>query len=75
MVMETKVADLTVQELKEIVREVIIQTLSEMMADPDAGLELREEFIQEMRRSLAEVEAGGKTIPVEEVATKLGLSW
>jgi hypothetical protein len=65
---DSKVADLTVQEFKELVREVVIQTLLEMLGDPDEGLELREDFAAELQRSLTTVEARGKTIPVQEVA-------
>ncbi len=69
------VADLTVEEFRELVREVVLQTLAELLRDPDQGLELREEFVAELQRSLEEVEAGEETIPAEEIATKLGLSW
>ena len=72
---DSKVADLTVQEFKELVREIVIQTLLEMLGDPDEGLELRDDFAAELQRSLAAVEAGDKTIPVQEVATRLGLTW
>ena len=69
------VADLTVEEFRELVREVVLQTLAELLRDPDQGLELREEFVAELQRSLEEVKAGEETIPAEEIATKLGLSW
>lgn len=72
---DLKVADLTVQEFKELVREVVIQTFLEMLGDPDEGLELRDDFVRELQRSLATVESGGKTTPVQEVAARLGLSW
>jgi len=72
---DSKIADLTVREFKELVREVVIQTIREILSDPDRGLELRDDFAEELKRSLATVEAGGKTIPVEEVAAKLGLTW
>ena len=72
---DMKVADLTVQEFKELVREVVIQTLLEMFGDPDEGPELREDFAAELQRSLTTVEAGGETIPVQDVATRLGLTW
>ena len=39
----TKVADLTIDEFRELVQEVVIQTLSEMMSDPNEGLELRDD--------------------------------
>ena len=69
------VADLTIDEFKKLIREVVIQTLSEMFSDPDEGLELRDDFQVELQRSFAAVQAGGKTIPVQEVAAKLGLTW
>ena len=72
---DSKIADLTVREFKELVREVVIQTIREILGDPDRGLELRDDFAEELKRSLATVEAGGKTIPVKEVAAKLGLTW
>jgi len=72
---DTKVADLTIQELKDLVREVVIQTLFEMFGDPDEGLELRDDFAAELQRSLKTVEADGKTIPVQEAAARLGLTW
>jgi len=71
----SKVADLTISEFRELVREVVIQTLSEMLGDPDEGLQLRDDFTEELRRSLAAVEAGGKTVPVQEIAERLGLTW
>lgn len=71
----TKVADLTINEFRELVQEVVIQTLSEMMSDPDEGLELRDDFVEELKQSLANVEAGGKTVPAQNVAERLGLIW
>ena len=71
----SKVADLTIDEFMELIREVLIQTLSEMLSDPDEGLELRDDFGEKLRRSLATVEAGGKTVPLQEIAERLGLTW
>ncbi len=70
-----KVTDLTVNELKKLIREEVKQTITEMFTDPDDGVELRDEFRSELQRSLAEVEAGGKTLSAQEVAAKLGLDW
>ena len=70
-----KVTDLTVNELKKLIREEVKQTITEMFTDPDDGVELRDEFRSELQRSLAEVEAGGKTRSAQEVATKLRLDW
>ena len=64
----------TVDDLRKLIRETVIQTLSEMLGDPDEGLELRDEFNLELQRALATDEAG-KTISAQEVAARLGLTW
>ncbi|MBM3334692.1 hypothetical protein FJY63_08530 [Candidatus Sumerlaeota bacterium] len=69
------VADLTVDELKTLIREVVVQTLSEISGDPDEGLELSDEFQLKLQQSLAAAKTGGKTTPANEVAAKLGLTW
>ena len=69
------VGDLTIDEFRDLIRAVVIQTLSEMLGDPDEGLELRDDFTEEFQDSLAAMEAGGKTISAQKVAEKLGLTW
>ena len=71
----SKVADLTIDEFRNLVRAVVIQTLSEMLDDPDEGLELRDDFAEELQNSLAAVETGDKTVSAQKVAEKLGLTW
>ncbi len=72
---QPKVADLTVDEFRALVRESVTQTLLEVLGDPDRGLELRDDFAKELERSLTTVESGGKTVPADEVAARLGLTW
>jgi hypothetical protein len=71
---QTKVADLTVDDFRKLIRETVIQTLFEMVGDPDEGLELRDEFKLELQRALATDEAS-ETIPAQDVAARLGLTW
>jgi hypothetical protein len=71
----SNVADLTVDELKSLIREVVTQTILEIFGDPDEGLELREEIKDRLRHSLAATQTGTKLIPAREVAAKLGLEW
>ena len=71
----SKVADLTIDEFRDLVRAVVIQTLSEMVDDPDEGLELRDDFAEQLQGSLAAVETGGETTSAQKVAEKLGLTW
>jgi hypothetical protein len=71
----SSVADLTVEEFKGLIHEVVTQTIVELFGDPDEGLELREDIKANLQRSIAAVQAGGETIPAEVVAAKLGLDW
>lgn len=68
------VAELTVDEFKELVHEVVIQSLTELLGDPDEGMVLREDLAEELRQSLKEVEAGGDTIALSDVLKNLGSS-
>jgi len=65
-----KIADLTPEELRDILREVIEEKLKEFLFDPDYGLELREEIEQRLTASLASKER----ISLEEVKQRLGRS-
>ncbi len=49
--------------------------LSEILGDPDEGLELREEIKDRLRRSLEAKRRGAKGIPAQEVAAQLDLEW
>jgi hypothetical protein len=71
----TRVSDLSVDELRALIQEVITQTLIELFRDPDEGLELRKDFMDALQQSLRTVEAGDVTLSAESVTTKLGLSW
>ena len=67
-----KVSDLSVEELRHLIKETVVETLDEMLGDPDEGLELREEFVARLKKSL---ESPEPTIPMEEAAARLGLKW
>lgn len=62
---DKKVADITISELRELIREVILETI-----DPDYGLELRDEVVEALRESFKEKERG---ISLEEARGRLGL--
>ncbi|MBN2187345.1 MAG: hypothetical protein JW732_07875 [Dehalococcoidia bacterium] len=64
---DKKVADITISELKELIREVILETI-----DPDYGLELRDEVVKALRESFKEKERR-KGISLEEAKGRLGL--
>jgi hypothetical protein len=66
--MSARVAELTVDELKQIIKEAVEQKLEEMLGDPDEGLELREEIKARLRRSLEAERRGTRGIPAQEMA-------
>ncbi|MBI2917321.1 MAG: hypothetical protein HYY01_04930 [Chloroflexi bacterium] len=70
-----KVQDMTVEEFKALIQEVMEEKLEELLGDPDEGLELRPEIRERLRLSLAAVKRGQRGIPIEKVAEELGLEW
>lgn len=69
------VAEMTVDELRSLIENIIEDKLAELVRDPDQGLELREEFKQRLRRSLEAEKQGVPGIPAEEVAKEFGVPW
>ena len=61
----TKVKDLTVEELEYLIEQKIL----EILGDPDSGLELRDEFKQELRERL---KSPSKRISQGGVAKRVG---
>lgn len=73
--MATRVAELSVDEFKTLIQEVVTQTLTDLFRDPDQDLALREDFTSALQLSLRTLETGGETVAAESVAATLGLSW
>jgi hypothetical protein len=64
-----KVADLSTEEFRELIGDVIDEKFKELV-DPDSGLELREDFVQSLEASIT----SKVRIPFDEVKKRLGLS-
>jgi hypothetical protein len=71
--LDTKVSELTVSEFKTLVREIVEETLAEMLVDPDEGLELTDEMKSALRHSIKMVNEGAALYDVDEVVHRLGL--
>jgi hypothetical protein len=69
------VKDLTIEELKAVVGEVVEEKLREFLTDPDDGLTLRPDIEARLRQQLQNSQPDGKSIPAAEVARRLGLEW
>ena len=68
------VADLTIAELRALVREIVVEVVEELI-DPDEGLELSDWAQERLDQADADRAAGRlKTVPLEEAARRLGLS-
>ena len=66
-----KLSDLTLEELKELVKGIVDDRLREVLGDPDLGMEMGEAFRARLKQSLA----SSTRITGKEVAEKLGLRW
>jgi hypothetical protein len=64
-------AQLTQDQLKELVRGLVDDRLRELLGDPDLGLQLGTALQTQLRESLTSTER----ISGDEVAEKLGLRW
>lgn len=73
--MNQKVQELTIDQLKGLIRETVEEKLEEMLGDPDWGLELKDAVRERLKRSLEETERGVSGIPVDDVVKKTGLRW
>jgi len=70
VMISSKVADLTINEFEGLIKKIVMQAISEIFGDPDEGLEIHEELKNRLRRSVADVQSGGKTISAESLAAK-----
>ena len=64
-----KVADLSTDELKELISKVIEDKFRELI-DPDIGLEFREDFVKDLESSIK----SKKRIPFGDVKKRLRLN-
>ena len=64
-------SQLSLEQLKELVRGLVDDRLRELLGDPDLGLQLGEALRTRLKQSLASTER----VSGDEVAEKLGLNW
>jgi hypothetical protein len=69
------VKDLSIEELKALIAEVVEQKFREILTDPDAGLALRPGIRERLLRDLEDPRIEGESIPATEVARRRGLEW
>ena len=69
-----QVKDLTLDELKTLIRETVKETLEEFLPDLDEGKTVKEEFKQQLLAIRKRRETGVRGISTEEVMQRLGLN-
>ena len=69
--MNTKIKELSLQDLKSYIDETVDKRLEERFGDPDVGLEVKPELIEKIRKSRLSKE----TSSAQDVAKRLGLNW
>ena len=68
---EVRVADLTVAQLKGLIRDTVAKVLQEFLRDPDAGLELQPAVEEELRHAITYEASGGKMLSLKELTARL----
>jgi hypothetical protein len=58
-----QVKDLTTDELKNLIRETVVEVLEDILPDPDAGLTVKAEFEQELLEIQRRRKTGTRGIP------------
>ena len=69
----TTVAEMSKDELREMIESLIEQKLLEILGDPDEGLEVRKPVRERLLRQKEAVAAGDRGQPFEKVVRELGL--
>ena len=70
-----QVQEMTIDQLKGLIRETVEEKLEELLGDLDSGLELKDTIRERLQRSLEETERGQSGVPLDDVLDKTGLRW
>lgn len=71
--MATTVAQMSKDELREMIEASVERKLLEILGDPDEGLEIRKSVRERLLRQKQAVAAGERGQPFEDVVSQLGL--
>lgn len=67
------ISQMTKEELRKMIDEVLEQKLIELFGDPDEGLELSDDIRESLIRQREAVARGELGRPLEDVAKELGI--
>jgi len=66
------VAQMTKDELREMIEDIVEQKLIELLGDPDEGLSIRKSVRERLLRQRQAVAMGERGEPFEDVVRRLG---
>ena len=69
------VKEISIEELRALIGEVVEEKLREMLGDPGEGLALRPDVQERLVKSLNQPRESRQTVSAAEVARRLGLDW
>ena len=69
------VKDLTVEELRPLIGQVVEDKLQELLGDPDEGLNLRPEVKERLQKNFGQPPNSRIPLDAAEVARRLGMEW
>ena len=70
--MENTVSQMSVSDLRELISEVVEEKFAKY-ADPDYGLELRDDLVERLHRQSEAVKRGERGIGLDELLSNLGI--
>ncbi len=72
----TTIAELSIADFKNLIRETVNETIVDFFSDPDEGLVLKEEVAEYIHASIKKLNTENlETTSAEDVAKNLGLEW
>ena len=71
--MTDTVAQMTKEELRELIEAAVEQKFLELFGDPDEGLDIRESLRERLLRQKQAVTTGERGEPLDDVMRELGL--
>ncbi len=69
------VAEMTKEELRDLIESVVEEKLLELLGDPDEGWVLREEVRKRLRRQKRAVAEGERGESIEDLSAVLSSTW
>ena len=69
-----QVRSLIIEELKAVIHETVIESLEDLLPDPDVGKTVKEQFQQELLAIRQRRKLGTKNISADEVKQRLGIT-